>query len=107
PAVISATRRGRLSERTLDERWQARCRLPHHAPLPARRGARGVPHLRRSGRQCAQSRHARISHRRGPRVVYVQPDPAPKSVTVVPAPTVVPPAPAAVTVVPAPSTVVI
>ena len=42
-----------------------------------------------------------------PGVVYVQPAPAPKSVTVVTAPTVVTPAPATVTVVPAPSTVVI
>jgi hypothetical protein len=41
-----------------------------------------------------------------PGVVYVQPAPAPKSVTVVPAPTVAP-APATVTVVPPPSTVVI
>jgi hypothetical protein len=42
-----------------------------------------------------------------PGVVYVQPAPVPKSVTVVPAPTVVTPPPATVTVVPAPSTVVI
>src|SRR6185295_2848751 len=42
-----------------------------------------------------------------PGVVFVQPAPAPKSVTVVPAPTVVTPPPATVTVVPAPSTIVI
>jgi hypothetical protein len=42
-----------------------------------------------------------------PGVIYVQPAPAPKSVTVVPAPTVVRPAPTTVTVIPAPSTVVV
>ena len=59
----------------------------------------------------AAAEHVTVVPRPGvvaqPGVVYVQPAPAPNTVTVVPAPTVVTPAPAAVTVVPAPSTVVI